>query len=334
MGTYRLLLAILVALSHMEVTILGYNGGVFAVVSFLIISGYVMTALIKRNYQHLNSIPAFYIDRAIRLYPQFLLYFSISCFLIWAYLPAYNHEQTFTSSNIISSLAIAPLDLYMFGITAWDVLPPAWSLGLEAFFYAVIPFLLIWKIRAYAFALSVIVFAFACLGYIHSDIYGYRLIPGVLFMFLCGSYIYQGSSIEKRSTYVAAACSLLAFISIALNIIPRAPYNAEVTAGLAIGVPVIYALSKLGRHKVDEFLGNISYGVFLSHFVVIRAAEVIGYKIFDTLTISIILIASFVCSGMSYYLIERPALRLRRAIRYKSTDTKNQKSHRLARESL
>lgn len=48
MGAYRLLLALLVALSHMGVKFWGVNLGVVAVISFFIISGFVMTSLIER----------------------------------------------------------------------------------------------------------------------------------------------------------------------------------------------------------------------------------------------------------------------------------------------
>jgi peptidoglycan/LPS O-acetylase OafA/YrhL len=48
MGAFRLALAALVALSHAGVNFFGYQPGVVAVISFLIISGFVMTRLIER----------------------------------------------------------------------------------------------------------------------------------------------------------------------------------------------------------------------------------------------------------------------------------------------
>jgi peptidoglycan/LPS O-acetylase OafA/YrhL len=47
----------LVAISHMGVTVAGFNPGVIAVVSFLIISGFVMTSLIERNYSARANSP-------------------------------------------------------------------------------------------------------------------------------------------------------------------------------------------------------------------------------------------------------------------------------------
>lgn len=323
MGVYRLLLAVLVAISHMGVSIFGGNPGVFAVISFLIISGFVMTALIRRNFSSLHRVPAFYWDRALRLYPQFLFYAFISCLLIALMLPESIYMQALTIKNIMLSLAIIPLDFWMFGVTDPAILPPAWSLGLEVMFYLTIPFLVIKNARAPAFVLSALLFCVACLGYINADIWGYRLLPGVLFMFLSGSYLYEGTAGEKWLVVFTALAAFMACAAIATGFIPRLPFNLEVTAGIAFGVPAVWFLSRLGYHKVDEFFGNVSYGVFLNHFVIMYAAEALGYKEFTTMTVTLILVTAFLCSGISYYLVERPALKWRHALRVKNRQRKN-----------
>jgi peptidoglycan/LPS O-acetylase OafA/YrhL len=318
MGGFRLILAVLVALSHMGVVFYGYGIGVFAVISFLIISGFVMTALIEKNYSSLKAIPSFYIDRAIRLYPQFLFYFAIACAVIFISLPNTRQSAALTAENIVPSLAIAPLGLYMYGITLPDILPPTWSLGLEVFFYLLIPFLIIFKLRGIAFAISFCIFLAACLGFINSDYYGYRLIPGVLFIFLCGSYLYRVSYNERLILGSVVGISIFLLILILLGVVSQRPYNVEVLAGIAFGIPAIHFLSKIEYHKIDEIFGNISYGVFLNHFIFIYAAQALGYGQLTNSTIAIIVIVAFICSGISYYLVERPALRIRHAMRQKS----------------
>ena len=79
MGLFRLVLAYLVVLAHVSGTQFGADGyhfGVVAVICFLLLSGYVMTALIQKYYNSLALIPSFYLDRIARLYPQFLSIFS------------------------------------------------------------------------------------------------------------------------------------------------------------------------------------------------------------------------------------------------------------------
>ncbi|MBO1540237.1 acyltransferase [Pseudomonas sp. OA65] len=315
MGVYRLLLAMLVAVSHMGVTFLGLNPGVVAVVSFLIISGFVMTSLIEKTYNTPGQIGLFYIDRLLRLYPQFLAYFVLSCVVIHFLLPGTPQAAALTLENIATSLPIVPLGFYMFGITVPEILPPAWSLGLEMCFYLLIPFLVLYKTRGIAFALSVAVFMVASLGYLDTDIYGYRLLPGVLFIFLCGSYLYRAQAKGLWIVSVTLLVAALMFLAIVAGIIPRRPFNAEVTLGIALGLPAVFLLSKLKRHRLDEFLGNISYGVFLNHFVVMYVLRAFWPVAYSGLIITAVLVLSFALSCISYYGVERPALKLRHALR-------------------
>jgi peptidoglycan/LPS O-acetylase OafA/YrhL len=221
MGAFRLLLAVLVAVSHMGVTVAGLNPGVVAVISFLIISGFVMTSLIERNYSSTGKIASFYLDRALRLYPPFLFYFIASCIVVHVLMPGSAPDLELTVPRVAASLSMVPLGFYMFGVSSLWILPPAWSLGLEMCFYLVIPFLLVFKWRGAAFALSVGVFVLACFGYINTDYYGYRLLPGVLFMFLCGSYLYKANS---KGLVVVAATAIsagLLFVAIMAGVIER-----------------------------------------------------------------------------------------------------------------
>ncbi|MBV7491878.1 acyltransferase [Pseudomonas sp. PDM30] len=315
MGVYRLLLAVLVAVSHMGKTFMGLNPGVIAVISFLIISGFVMTSLIERNYKAPEKVGLFYLDRALRLYPQFLFYFVVSCAVIYFLLPGTPQAAELTLRNIAASLAIVPLGFYMFGAAGSWILPPAWSLGLEMCFYLMIPFLIIYRTRGVAFALSVVVFMAACLGFINTDLYGYRLLPGVLFMFLCGSYLYKAQPKDLAIAAGTAVVAALMFAAIMAGWIERRPFNAEVTAGIALGVPAVYLLTKLRFHRIDEFLGNISYGVFLNHYVVMYFLHAVWSVTYDGAVVATVLALSLLLSGVSYYCVERPALKLRHALR-------------------
>jgi len=296
-------------------TIMGLNPGVVAVISFLIISGFVMTSLIERNYKAPEKVGLFYMDRALRLYPQFLFYFSASCAVIYFLLPGTPQAADLTLKNIAASLPIVPLGFYMFGAAGAEIVPPAWSLGLEMCFYLMIPFLIIYKARGIAFALSVAVFMAACFGYINTDVYGYRLLPGVLFMFLCGSYLYQpqakGLAIAAGTAVVAA----LMFAAIMLGVVERRPFNAEVTAGIALGIPAVYLLTKLKYHRADELLGNVSYGVFLNHFAVMYFLRAFWPVAYSAHMVALVLALAFLLSCVTYYYVERPALKLRHALR-------------------
>lgn len=318
MGTYRLFLATLVLISHLGISVGGYNPGVFAVVSFFIISGFVTTILIEKNYFSFGKITSFYKDRALRIYPQFLFYFIASSLVIRFLLPDSPYAHALKFKHVIAALAVLPLGLSSLGFPRDAILPPAWSLGLEMFFYMVIPFILILRARPLLFGVSIIVFGFACLGFINADIWGYRLLPGTLFIFLCGSYLHSTNSFSARILVATFAAAVLAFVGINNGAIERVPFNAEITAGITFGIPAVWLLSKIKSNKLDMFFGNISYGLFLNHFVVIYLAEAYNYDVKNTLGVLSVFAISFVSSVATFYLIERPVLRIRHAIRSRS----------------
>lgn len=326
MGAFRLALAIMVALSHMDFYFHERNIGIIAVVSFLILSGLVMSALIEKHYMSYRSIPSFYLDRAMRLYPQFIVYFAACSILSYFLLPGSKAADAVNAGNIGLSLMMVPLGYYMYGVTAPEIIPPAWSLGLEASFYLAIPFILLLSLRRWCFIMSIAIFIAACTGAINTDNYGYRLLPGVLFIFLIGSFLRSGSVRDKAFIISAWGLALVLFACITTGIIERANYNLDVTAGIILGIPVIYALQKLKYSKFDEFLGNVSYGVFLNHFVFMHIAHFIGIRTFN-LTQAIILIAcSIGLSVLTYYTIERPFLKVRHKMRKNKKQSSSNKS--------
>jgi peptidoglycan/LPS O-acetylase OafA/YrhL len=99
------------------------------------------------------------------------------------------------------------------------------------------------------------------------------------------------------------------------------PYNKEVLLGLLLGLGALSVLRRLPFSRLDEFLGNLSYGVFLNHFIVIwwlrhyRGVE--DYARFDD--IMMMLLASILMAAASFHLVERPAIRWRRSIRLAQT---------------
>lgn len=144
LGTWRFLLAALVALSHDGVLIAGLNPGVMAVVGFYLISGYVMTGLLRKHYSRLTHVPAFYADRALRLLPAYFTLMALTA----AWWALAQEETAFLklvpeSLDWLNNLLIVPLNYYMVnGSDAFTLIPPAWSLGAEVQFYLLIPFIL------------------------------------------------------------------------------------------------------------------------------------------------------------------------------------------------
>lgn len=318
LGTFRLVLALLVAFSHAGGAIAGFNPGVVAVVCFYLISGYVMTGLLRDHYPDARRMPLFYLDRGLRLFPQYLVVAALT--LAW-FATTGRHTAFLQHApqwqDLVANLTVVPLNYFMYnGTDRFTLIPPAWSLGAEIQFYLLIPLLLLFRLRTAAFLVGLAVFGAAAWGYLHTDTFGYRLLPGVLVFFLLGSALYDARNTgTQRGTVIVTAGGLAAIVfGFALSHFGRlmSPYNPETLFGLVIGLPLLYWLGKLPQHTLDNRLGDLSYGVFLNHFLIqwafagqpAGAVEMTGY-----------LVASIVLSALTQRLVERPVLRWRRNLR-------------------
>ncbi|XRD78272.1 acyltransferase [Dyella halodurans] len=292
--------------------------GVVAVVSFLLLSGFVMTALISRNFASLDRVRLFYADRVMRLFPQYLFYLALTLAVDLWLGPVTSYTQGITAFKVAMNALMLPLAFYQFGLSDCLIVPPAWTLGLECTFYAIIPFLLIYKCRSIAFAISVVVFLLAYLSVINTDIWGYRLLPGVLFIFLTGSLIYEQASTRRAIALLAIWLGMSALLLGLLRIdAAKAPWNREVLLGMIVGLPAVLALSRRKSGSIDALLGNLSYGVFLNHTVIVTIFKASGSDISRPASAAAIIAVSIVMSYITFTLVEKPVISLRRSIRYK-----------------
>lgn len=321
MGIFRLLLAISVLISHTQRTYFGLNLGVVAVISFLMLSGFVMTILIEKHYKSSRLVSSFYLDRAMRLQPQYLFYlilFTLYYFLVGTPQP---WIASIDAQSFILNVLIIPANFYMFSLMSDQVInPPTWSLGLEVCFYLAIPFLLIYRLRKLAFLVSLFIFIAAYTGYINTDWFGYRLLPGTLFMFLMGSLLCKSNRIDL---FVFWGSWLVAVVGFAYTIThPQTwlAWNREVLLGLCIAAPAIKLLSSMKSNKLDHLCGDISYGVFLNHFLIIWIARSFDIIIPTTLELGLMIILSIACAWITFQLIELPAIRIRKKLRRRTAD--------------
>lgn len=200
MGLYRFFLAVMVAISHVGFSFYGYNPGVVAVISFYLLSGYVMTMLIERHYKHPSAISTFYLDRAARLFPQFMFYMALASVFIYFYKVDSPFISQLSLPKWVLNFFMLPQGFYMYWADGALVIPQTWSLGLELTFYLVIPWILVYCSQKQIYVLagmSFLVFLAAYIGRINTDYFGYRLLPGTLFMFLVGSSFFYNGKRER-----------------------------------------------------------------------------------------------------------------------------------------
>ena len=325
MGTLRYLLAVLVLLSHAGVNIAGHHPGVMAVAVFYAISGYVMAALIQRHYSQAAAAPRFYLDRLLRIYPQYGIY-ALAAALWYAATaqPTAFLQHAPSLQELINNILIVPLNYYMYnGADQFTLIPPAWSLGAELLFYLLAPWLCrFWNVAVGLALASLGVQVLAWHGVLHSDWWGYRLLPGVLWIFVLGMAMQrlqakqQQKYAQRLSLAVPVLCGSAVYYLWMRGLLGR-HYTLEVLTGVAIAMPALYACTRWPASAIwralNIHLGNISYGVFLNHFLLmwllswqapLSHLQLMGLVFFSTLL-----------SLCTFWWVEAPAVKWRRRLR-------------------
>lgn len=279
-GTLRLLLAAMVALSHAGVSLRGYHLGVPAVVVFLLLSGYVVAAMLHPQ----PPLHRFWAERALRLLPPYCAAFAlgVACWLAGVASPFLDGAAQ--PLLWLAALLIVPLNY----ATLWPALdsftpvPPAWSLGLELQFYLLAPWLLARPGRMLAAAaLTLLVGSLAQLGVLPSDAWGYRLLAGNLYIFLSGALLWHlrhTQAFSLRAVLVQWATVLA--VALAAGALGRwgQPFVLEVAAGYLIGVPLVALLGALPRRLWDDRMADLAYPLFLVHFAALWALQMAGLQ--------------------------------------------------------
>ena len=139
LGTLRFNLAILVVLAHLWQK--PYWFGAYAVFAFYMISGYLMTLIMNRKYGYTRSgVVRFAINRILRIYPPYLFAVLVSLTLI-ALAGAAQVQQFKAPMHLPTSPTEILQNLLLIGLHPTEgsrLIPPAWALGVELIFYALI----------------------------------------------------------------------------------------------------------------------------------------------------------------------------------------------------
>jgi peptidoglycan/LPS O-acetylase OafA/YrhL len=160
---------------------------------------------------------------------------------------------------------------------------PVWSLGVELAFYLVAPFI----VRRRAWVIALVVMASVAVRvvvwrglrqpgdppnqYLSTDPWVYRFFPSELGTFLMGSLAYRfyAWTRSRRLDIRRAGWAAWAVILAAIFVLPHRPLGAPgvcLTLLMPVCLPFVFALTKSWR--VDRWVGELSYPVYIAHFVV------------------------------------------------------------------
>jgi peptidoglycan/LPS O-acetylase OafA/YrhL len=309
----------------------GHHG----VTLFFAISGFLITTLLLREKDRHGAIDlrAFYVRRALRIFP---LYYAV--LLIYVVLVFALERHSKVGQDFFSNLVyfVSYTSNWFVALDGRIIFYYAWSLAAEEQFYLVWPPLmkrLGTRARAVAVVLTVIVVmalldvllprwlaasstAQTVLGVVHNI--PLAIIVGVAAALL----LHDPKGFARCWPWLAASrwhCLLWLALSVAAALTPGAPWF---TVHVALAMLVVaccmredHALAPLLRLPVLAYLGTISYGLYLLHMLcknfVGKAFAFAGVELGAFSYFLATLLLSIVVAGLSYRYFESRFLRMK-----------------------
>jgi peptidoglycan/LPS O-acetylase OafA/YrhL len=318
LGTYRLILAMLVVTSHSSDFLPAWvmplalgNAGVFG---FFVLSGFVISEACDRVYR--GEAQRFLLNRFLRLYPT---YWAACGLAVAIYLYIGHAELSFAPNIILANLGIvyAPPGTFL-----W--ISVIWAVGIEIRYY-LIAAAVSWLASRFP-ARDGMTYGIA--GIVALALYGYTWANdfGVLATFRHAPFFVLGASAyfavargSRKATALLCAAALLSLHS-------YWDYNAagptDLVPSTAIFVVVVAILLALTAFEadsgrlisVDKFLGDFTYPLYLVHFPIVALVATMAEGRSANLYFSVVL-ASLAASALLIFAVERPLMKLRDLVR-------------------
>ncbi len=345
MGLFRLVLAFCVVLAHgLNVPIPAARADV-AVQTFYIVSGFYMALVLSEKY---HQYGAFFTNRLLRLYPAYLAVAAVTLahsLLRWAIdrtgaapgLALY--DTHFDPLNLAAKTYLVVTNLVLWGqdialflkfspdgreleftsnflatyptVEKFLLVPQAWSLSIELVFYVLAPWL---AARSTALLAGVVVAAIAArvalaAAGLSADPWTYRFLPVEIGTFVFGMLLYRSMRFRTASPLLQrAALTGLLSATLVLSIFPDGWVTRIVFyAYCAWALPLVFTLTRTNR--VDRYLGELSYPVYLSHLLVISIALYTGLS--GALLAGLIIVLVAVASILLHEAVQKPVDRYR-----------------------
>lgn len=311
-------------------------GGFIGVDIFFVISGFLITSILKKaNEDKSFSLIAFYQRRIKRIFPSLLI--VLACSAIFGYLTLFPNEFAQLGRHIaggvsfISNFVLHSESGYFESSSELKPLLHLWSLGIEEqyyIFFPVILFLAYWrKVNPLRMIVGLTVLSFALSIYARNNLSfadGFYL-PWFRFWEIgVGAILaYAQSSLQRKNifheVFSYAGVLLILLAAVLINPASRFPgYLALLpTAGAALLLlsPRSYVNRNILSHPAVVYIGLISYPLYLWHWPVLSFLH-----IFDETSLGARLLAialSFILAILTYEFVEKKVKKIRLAAVWK-----------------
>ncbi|MDB5073767.1 MAG: acyltransferase 3 [Candidatus Eremiobacteraeota bacterium] len=273
---------------------LGYTGVAF----FFLLSGFILTYTYHGTFRdrlRLDAIRAFYAARIARVYPLHLVMMPlmIACLVYLGSNPLWSGVDPQTRLHAVAAQALLvqswiPVTAIYFGVNG-----PAWSISVEAFFYAVFPVAAFVLLRVFRAAPPYVVLTFAgaiCAAEMvllwpqHATVDDWRwyvfppsrLADFVVGMLLAIAYLRSGTRTRAALQPTSVEVLAVAAVVLAVYVSPFVPLSLRFSAWVmpAWGFLILSmgrqrgAVSRALAHPVLVRLGEISFAFYLCHIAV------------------------------------------------------------------
>jgi peptidoglycan/LPS O-acetylase OafA/YrhL len=305
-----------------------FPGGYLGVQMFFVLSGFLITALLVAEYSSGGTIRlgAFYVRRALRLLPALLV--MLAAVVIYAVV-TYAHPGRILQ-EAFATLAYGNNWYRAFWHVPSTLLSHTWSLSVEEQFYFTWPLLLLLALRRsarLAFGLAAAATIACAIWRVYSwesgaplvriyngfDTRADALLIGCsLALALHLGYAQRAASFLRFLFYPALLFVLVCFewlrmSSPALYLFGLFFFSLAVAVGLYNLVCRDTWLGAMLGSRPAVFVGLISYSLYLWHYPVLIGLE--RYRVSHAHVLAVLL--SFAFAIGSYYLVEKPCLRLK-----------------------
>lgn len=344
------------------------RAGIFAVHVFIIISGFVIFYLLDHKRENYLT---FIIRRFFRIWPLFfllfllsipssllsltncqelrLLYPSAQCNAEWLVPIWFQNIWTHIALHLPMLHGLVPQKVIPYAPSAF--LGPGWSLSLEWQFYLIAPFIFNYVTKSSRFRAAIasvltalIIIVAPMLPNVQAD----SFLPMKIEFFYLGClsyYLFKELSNRKIKVHLlpigfVVATGLFITAGLSLHMLPISiwilffcqlvdaanPHNGKYTA----------TFSWIFNNRLAQYLGKISYSIYLSHVIVIVVAQKFLLNFFSNLsqrehTASLMVLTitgTILASSILYYFIEVTGIKAGRNLAMRISNHRELKKHK------
>lgn len=327
----RAIAVLLVIFAHAEFA--GFDGGYVGVDVFFVISGFVITSLLMRQPSRdlLSNLRNFYVRRILRIVPAATVVLTVTVFVAYFLLGDFFEERIFEDvrwATLFSAnfqLISTSSDYFMSGTDA-SLITHFWSLAVEEQFYFIFPLIV--------FALTYVsdennrvkvLRGFLLGAIIASSLWSWHLTPinqvvayyspfTRFWELALGGFV---ATLPALKNWVLnASLALVGFVGLIITVLvlnPQTPFpGVAAWAPTGMAALLIYSgrsdatggPSKWLRAKPLTYIGDISYSLYLWHFIWLMLPLQMEFPPEGFLVKSLEILGAFICAVISYHFME------------------------------